>query len=31
VEPEIFSIVREKCRFATENGKANQALAGEFR
>jgi hypothetical protein len=26
----IFSIVPEKCRFGTENGEANQALADQF-
>jgi len=30
VEAGIFSIVPEKCLVGTENGKANQALAGQF-
>jgi hypothetical protein len=30
VEPGIFSFVPEKCRIVTENGEANQALAGQF-
>jgi hypothetical protein len=30
VEPGIFSIVPEKCRFGGENNAPNQALAGQF-
>jgi len=30
VEPGIFSIVPEKCRFGTEKGEANQSFAGQF-
>jgi len=30
VEPGIFSILRQKCRFSTANQKRNQSLTGQF-
>jgi len=30
VEPGIFSIVPDKCRFGSENVEVNQALASQF-